>query len=219
MIPEMRMLLWKDYRLSRMCLIAGIIFIIIPYMFLLDPYLRGYVFNNAWQFSTMLSQLIIALLAGNIIVCERADRSSAFLAFQGVSRKKIISSKLIICTIVFISICAISYVLSLWLKLFIFTRSDLEDIREVQYYSYYIVGFCIFGSCWLLSCLLPSTISAIVFGLLAPFFNACILIAIHYYFNWLSPFEFAYWFLALDIAVGLISLVAGTWYFLKSKES
>jgi ABC-type transport system involved in multi-copper enzyme maturation permease subunit len=58
----------------------------------------------------------MALLAGNIIACERTDRSAEFLAYQGASRKMVIGSKLILCTITFILICAISFVLSFWLS-------------------------------------------------------------------------------------------------------
>ena len=35
MIAEMKMLLWKDFRLSRICFIATIMSIILPYLFYL----------------------------------------------------------------------------------------------------------------------------------------------------------------------------------------
>ncbi|MGA2796906.1 MAG: hypothetical protein ABSE63_04960 [Thermoguttaceae bacterium] len=220
MMAEMKTLLWKDFRLSRMCLFAGIMFIVVPYMFMLYPYIRGmrgYDFNNAWQISTMLSQLAIALLAGNIIVCERADHSASFLAFQGVTRRKIIASKLLICTIVFVAICAISTLMSIWLKYS--GPGKYEDPRDSQALCY-TIGFCFFGSCWLYSCLLPSPISAIVFGVLSPFFIALALNASSYYFNFVfTPRGFEHCWLALNIMVGIICLVVGTWYFLWSKES
>jgi ABC-type transport system involved in multi-copper enzyme maturation permease subunit len=216
MMAEMRMLLWKDIRLSRICLFGGIGLTVFPYLFLLGLRPHGYEFKDAWAFSTMLSQLAIALLAGNIVVCERADRSATFLAFQGVTRRKVIASKLIICIIVFILICAISMLLSNWLNP---RWSDkIDDPIDVQYYAY-AVGFCFFGSCWLLSSLLPSAISAIVFGWLSPFFLLCILSICAYYFNWPSRLEFGYWFIGLSVSLGFISLVAGTWYFLRSKEA
>lgn len=216
MMSEMRMLLWKDLRLSRMCLLAGIGFIIFPYMPLLGLRPRGYGFDDAWAFSTMLSQLTIALLAGNIVACERADRSAAFLAFQGVTRSKTIVSKLTICATVFVLIVAISMVLSIWLHPPGPLRYD--NPRGVQYPAY-AVGFCCFGACWLFSCLLSSTISAIVFGWLLPFFILCALSTCEYYFKWPGPHERDYWYLGLNVAVGLSSLVAGTWYYLRSKES
>jgi ABC-type transport system involved in multi-copper enzyme maturation permease subunit len=217
-MKEMRMLLWKDIRLSELCLFAGIMLFIFPYMFLLYPYIRGidgYDFNQAWQISTMLSQLAIAILAGNIIVCERADHSASFLAFQGVTRRKIITSKLISCTLVFVAICAISALMSVWLKYS--GPGKYEDPRDAQA-LFYAIGFCLFGSCWLYSCFMPSPISAIVFGVLSPFFIALALSLYRYYFN-PSPRGLEHYWLALNIMVGLISLVAGTWYFLRSKES
>jgi ABC-type transport system involved in multi-copper enzyme maturation permease subunit len=215
MIKEMRMLLWKDFRLSRLCLFAGIMFIIAPYMLILDPFIQWYDFYHAWGISTALSQLTIALLAGNIIVCERADRSAAFLAFQGVTRRQIIASKLIICTIAFILIYAITHMLSILLKWQ--HPCYMEDLREIQFFSF-IIGFCFFGSCWLFSCLLPSPISAIIFGILTPFFVVCVLNAYDFYFHF-APQRYEYRMAELDIMVGLISLVAGTWYFLRSKEA
>jgi ABC-type transport system involved in multi-copper enzyme maturation permease subunit len=215
MIAEMKMLLWKDYRLSRLCIVAGIIFILVPYLFYLDPYIKWY-FEDAWMASTILSQLIIALLAGNIIACERADRSAAFLAYQGAPRKKVIASKLIICTIAFLSICAIYFVLSFWLKI---RPEEMEHYREAKILAA-ATGFCFFGCCWLFSALFQSTIAAIVFGLLPAIPIANTLTLTREYLHWPdSNIAFLCWYVALTSAVGLISLVAGTWYFIRSKEA
>ncbi|MGD0383126.1 MAG: hypothetical protein ABSA77_06355, partial [Thermoguttaceae bacterium] len=99
MMSEMKTLLWKDFQLSKLCLLAGMMFIVGPYMFIFDPYIPWYDFSHAWLISTMISQLTMGLVAGNIISCERADRSAAFLAYQGARRKMVIASKLTICTI------------------------------------------------------------------------------------------------------------------------
>jgi hypothetical protein len=69
MMTEMKMLLWKDFRLSKLCFFAGMMFIIGPYVLMLDPYIAWYDFRHAWLTSTVISQLTIALVAGNIIVC------------------------------------------------------------------------------------------------------------------------------------------------------
>ena len=106
---EMKMLLWKDFRLSRLPIVAGVIFIVIPYLFLL---VRGVSFRDVWAASVIGSQFTMAILAGNIIACERADRTAAFLAYQGASRKMIIASKLTICVIVFVLIYMVSFIMS-----------------------------------------------------------------------------------------------------------
>jgi ABC-type transport system involved in multi-copper enzyme maturation permease subunit len=217
MMTEMKILLWKDLRLSRLCLLAGVMFIIGPYMLMYNPYIHGYDFNQAWIISSMISQFTITLVAGNIISCERADRSAAFLAYQGVTRKKIITSKLIICAIVFVSICAISFILSFWLK--DLSPDELEDFRKI-YFLIPTIGFGFFGCCWLLSDLLTSPVAAIVFGFFPLFFIGCGLRITSFLLKWpINDIAFTNWYIAFITAAGLISLVAGTWHFLRSKES
>jgi len=219
MIAEMRMLLWKDFRLSRLCIIAGIIFTIIPYLLLIFPYFFSYFtdysFETAWVASAFVSQLAMAFIAGNIIACERADRSAAFLAYQGASRKMIVTSKMLFCTIVLVSICAISFILSFWIKL------KPYEIKEVLKFQIFIaaIGFCFLGGAWLLSNLFPSPVPAIVFGILSPI---CIFYGLSmtaFYFHWPVDSTIQYWYTAFNITAGLISLVAGTWHFIRSKES
>jgi ABC-type transport system involved in multi-copper enzyme maturation permease subunit len=191
--------------------------IIGPYMLMFNPYIHGYDFNDAWIISSMISQFTIALVAGNIIACERADRSAAFLAYQGVTRKKIIISKLIICSLTFMLIYVISFILSFWLETSTFRGTD--ELRII-YPNFFAIGFYFFGCCWLLSDLMTSPVAAIVFGFFPPFFIGCGLRITSFYLNWpRTDNEFTHWFIAFITAAGLISLVAGTWHFIKSKES
>ena len=215
MMTEMKTLLWKDLRLSELCLLAGMIFIIGPYMFMFNPYTYWYDFSHAWLTSTVISQLAIALVAGNIITCERADRSATFLSFQGITRKKIITSKLLICSITFFLIFLISLVPSFWLELL--RPNELHEMRQAQVIIY-ATGFCFFGCCWLMSDLLSGPVAAIVFGLFPPLFIVSGLGITSFYLNWPGNNE-EYWYIVFVTAAGLISLVAGTWHFLRSKES
>jgi ABC-type transport system involved in multi-copper enzyme maturation permease subunit len=218
MIAEMKMLLWKDLRLSELCLLAGVMFIIDPYMFMFNPYAYWYDFNHAWVISTVISQLTMALVAGNIIACERADRSAAFLAFQGITRKKIITSKLIICFITFISIYVISFISIFWLDKLKFGERDVIVIIQLHA-SIFATGFCFIGCCWLLSDLITNSVAAIVFGLLPPGIIACGLSITSEYLHWPRNEAYPYWYTAFVAAAGLISLIAGTWHFIMSKES
>jgi ABC-type transport system involved in multi-copper enzyme maturation permease subunit len=215
MMTEMKMLLWKDLRLSRICIVTGIIFIICPYLLFFFPYIE-WTYYCAWVVSTEVSQLTIALLAGNIIACERVDRSATFLAYQGARRKMVIASKLIICTITFVSICAISIILSFWLK-----GIRPEDVNEFRIGQTCIVttGFCFFGCCWLLSALLSSSVNSIVLGLLPPIFIGITLSITSHFLHWPRIMEVPYWYIVFVTAAGLISLMAGTWHFIRSKES
>ncbi|MGA2061976.1 MAG: hypothetical protein ABSG67_15935 [Thermoguttaceae bacterium] len=217
MIAEMRILLWKDWRQSELCLLAGMMFIIGPYMPLIYPYIHGYDFNSAWITSTAISQLTIALVAGNIIACERADRSAAFLAYQGITRNKILTSKLIICFITFTLIYAISCILSFWLDMSRF-RDEMDEIRVMQAF-FFATGFCFFGCCWLLSDVLTNPVAAIVFGLFPPLFIISGLSITSFYLDWPSGKAYPYWYIVFVTTTGLISFVAGTWHFITSKES
>jgi hypothetical protein len=214
MMSEMKTLLWKDYRLSRLCIAAGIIFLIIPYTFFFYPYIQ-WDFNHAWFASAFVSQLTMALVAGNIIACERVDRSAAFLAYQGASRKMVVASKLIICTMTFISICAIAFVLSFWLEIL---PRETDDFFMIQPFCASI-GFCFFGCCWLLSAILMSAVPPIVLGFLVPVIIGLILNMTNYYLHWPDNNSYLYWYIGFSTATGLISLVAGTWCFLRRKES
>jgi len=49
----MNTLLWKDYRLSRLCIAAGMIFMIAPYLFFFFPYIDWH-FKEAWAISTFV---------------------------------------------------------------------------------------------------------------------------------------------------------------------
>jgi hypothetical protein len=214
MMTEMKMLLWKDFQLSRLCLLASIIFLISPYLFFFYPYIEWH-FEGAWLFSAAISQITMALLAGNIIACERADRSAAFLDYQGASRKMVVASKLIICTITFVSICAISFILSFWLKI---KSEEVGDFRVAQI-CMIAIGFCFFGFCWLLSAMLMSAVVSIVLGLLPPIILGIAFSVTIRFFHWPDECAFPYWYIAFVTATGLISLVAGTWCFLRRKES
>ena len=213
MIKEMRMLLWKDFRLSRMCLLTGVILIAIPYAYMLCPLPFWYDFRHAWATSTTISQLTIALVAGNIIACERADRSSSFLAYQGITRKRMATSKLTICLATLICVYAVSLILSIGLN---FSRfGDANDIRAAGL-VFSSVGVCLFGACWLLSDFMTGSSAAIVFGVLFTFILYCTIGLLNMQFNW---FKNVYSLIPCFSVPGLISLVAGTWHFIRSKES
>jgi hypothetical protein len=213
MLSEMKMLLWKDFRLSRICILASIILTFVPYLFLFAPKVF---FFMIWPISAYSSQLTMAILAGNIIACERFDRSAQFLAFQGASRKMVISSKLIICTIAFILVCAITLVLSLCLP---WENYKITDMFLDVIASFALIGFCFFGCCWLWSSLLSSPAIAIALGFIMPFLILFTISATNYFFNFPKENTIGYWSCSIFAVAGLISLVAGTWHFLRSKES
>jgi ABC-type transport system involved in multi-copper enzyme maturation permease subunit len=229
MTAQMKMLLWKDLRLNWIVILCGITMMTLPYQVLLlghlfPKYFAGLPYEGAWPISGVLFIFAMAILAGNIIACERPDRSAEFLAYQGASRKMVIASKLIICVAVFVSIGIIHFGLSFLLP----PPQQLVD-KETWNYQFidYLIGLNFFACCWLMSSMLSGPGFAIVIGSALSFTTFflfwLVLFLPQYYFNWLKGPTGAYVFdslwISFIIAAALISLVAGTWYFIKSKEA
>ena len=97
----MKWLLWREYRLNRLLLMTGATLLLLPYAIALfdlgwdawwgssqSPRAENAArrFEVAAFFSIVISQLTLALLGGNAIAGERADRSAEFLAYLPVSR-------------------------------------------------------------------------------------------------------------------------------------
>jgi ABC-type transport system involved in multi-copper enzyme maturation permease subunit len=101
-------LLWKDYRLNRGVLLLGVALLLGPYVAACAAALYGrwpsWPAAADWSvrlldasfFRLALSQLTLAVLAGNSIASERADRSAEFLAYLPPSRRQILASKFLL---------------------------------------------------------------------------------------------------------------------------
>ena len=103
----MKSLLWKDYRINRLLLIFGFVVCVGPWIIAIARNLliewRG---GEAWWapefwvtiygISLTLSLFTFAMLGGNAIAAERADRSAEYLGNLPVSRGTVLASKSII---------------------------------------------------------------------------------------------------------------------------
>ena len=107
----MSWLLWREYRLNRWILATAAVAILISYLFgwLLNSYFpdeelkdTGPVLGLVW------SLLTVALLAGNAIAGERADRSAEFLAYLPLERRRTLASKLLLHGIAVVVLVAIN---------------------------------------------------------------------------------------------------------------
>ena len=103
----MRWLLWKDYRINRLLLTFGLAVCLGPYVVAVAPSLLfGLWGGQAWWapgfwvdvygISIWLSLFTFAMLGGNAVAAERADRSAEFLAYLPVSRGTVLASKSVI---------------------------------------------------------------------------------------------------------------------------
>jgi len=103
----MKSLLWKDYRINRLLLIFGFVVCVGPWVIAIARNLRiDWRGGEAWWapefwvyvygISLILSLFTFAMLGGNAIAAERADRSAEFVAYLPVSRGAVLASKSII---------------------------------------------------------------------------------------------------------------------------
>ncbi len=85
----MKSLLWREYRRNRLLMLSGAVLVALPYLiaFAVNDF---YVMAN-WSLG--LSNMMAALLGGNAIAGETADRSAEFLAYLPVSRLQRFFSK------------------------------------------------------------------------------------------------------------------------------
>jgi hypothetical protein len=213
----MRTLLWKDFRLSQAILPAGLSLTAAPYLLALlsSGYMR---LDAAWQLSAFLSQFTLALLAGDIIASERADRSAEFLAFQGASRAKVITSKAILCLLAFVAINAMMVLT----REAILLTPEHYLARPPRWYIWSFqfgaaaTGLAFWGCCWLLSSFLDRPVIAIMFGALAPALVAAILNR----FDWEGLPGSTYWYCYGTAcgAIGAAAFAAGTWYYVRRRE-
>lgn len=221
----MTWLLWKDYRLNRLIVIVGLVLLVVPHAVAAIVVLRGLVELDRGLFisttyAVVLTQVVFALLGGNMIACERADRSAEFLAYMPVSKARILASKIVV---------AISVAAALWLPNLLIAwllkrepmwsramqieamRMEMNLVCEIAA----VTGLVFFCVGWLCSSILESPTFSICAGLVAPMLVAFGLLSLS---QWLEfrPTEFLY--CAISIPLAIASFLIGTIYYLRRVE-
>lgn len=210
----MKYLLWKDFYLSRSVMAAGVVLTMAPYL-LVFMYTS---IQAAWELSTYCSQFTMALLAGNIIACERADRSAEFLAFQGVSRFRILASKTIVCLVGYLAVCAVMIVTRLLLP------PEVTVLAKPTWLVCYLLltgaatGLAFWGCCWGLSTFQNNPAVAVTVGALAP--GIVIFAIAQYQLTTQTKLGVHWWpcYIILCMVIGLGAYAAGVWYYLRRSE-
>lgn len=226
----MNALLWKDVRLNSGVLVVAVLLLLGPYLALAVwqvyedwPALPE---RTAWArllflagfMSLQASQLTLALLGGNCIACERADRSAEFLAALPISRARILASKLLL------ALLTVGVILTINLSLAHLVAPALTDkplnIWEIPAHWWHLLGgVVIFGTAWLGSSFLESPTYAIVSGIVAPFAILGGLTTANLFFGWRpAQDDFMPWYIASCCLVGVLCFAAGTWYYLRRIE-
>lgn len=164
-----------------------------------------------------LSPLTLAFLGGNIIACERADRSAEFLAYQPVSRFRILASKLIL---VLLTLAVI------WLpNLLIMRFLEIPTPLHAEYWT--ILGnvaffaFVFFCAAWMLSSMLANPGAAVLGALITPLLVGFCVLGVHWMLE--LPYEGLNgilwpWTRRICLVLAPVCFVTGTWYYLRRVE-
>jgi ABC-type transport system involved in multi-copper enzyme maturation permease subunit len=235
----MKWLLWREYRTNRLILIAGAVLLILPYLVALvvvcwikeplaavaasdAPNLPAAVvaFIAAAIYSLALSQLTLALLGGNAIAGERADRSAEFMAYLPVSRLRRVTAKVTLALIATASIWAVN-LLALGAILGLMPEPEAARFTRNAFFLsiWVIVGLTFFCVSWFVSSLQSNSSFAICCGVVTPFLAVAAVHAaawvwsVPYTSRWI-PLGHATVCLLLSAA----GFVAGTAYYLRRVE-
>ncbi|MBN2216254.1 MAG: ABC transporter permease [Pirellulales bacterium] len=223
----MRWLIWKEYRLNRLILFVGLGLLLAPHVFatiaaLFHPAEIEQFFHVSTGYSVITTQLLLALLGGNAIAGERADRSVEFLACLPFSRVQNMISKLVLAPAVFATISSVNLLIAFVVFTWPVTMANSLDVLGVIA----IIGvtsltfFCV---SWLFSSLLNSATYSAAIGIISPL---VVIMGIQGVV-WLLGMDtrgpsgglfFEYWYAGICLLLSMASFVAGAWYYLRRVE-
>lgn len=223
----MNWLVWREYRLNRLILIVGLVLLFLPYALALLTLLWSkrnpevfVLLGFAAIYSMGLSQLTVALLGGNAIAGERADRSARFVAYLPLSRTRRLVSKLILATAAVAVLWGVNLPPALILLGMIpeSHTGQHEVVLGVLVYGS-ITGLTFYGVAWLVSSLQSSPTFAVCAGLVTPAFIFLGLLMAGSQVNVpLSNQFMAIGYAAICPIVALVCFSVGTWYYLRRVE-
>ncbi|WP_339909263.1 ABC transporter permease [Symmachiella dynata] len=173
----MKALFWKDVRINRLPLIAGLISLVAPYVLVaLVPnagsptsfWPRVLMSGGSLGFAGFY--ISMALLGGNVFAAERADRSAEFLAYLPPSKRQILISKGIL-------LFGMATIIIGWnltaIGVGIFLKSDMEWAGRFYEFLWTLgavgaFGIAAAGTGWCASSMLSSNGGPVGLGLLVP---------------------------------------------------
>ena len=232
----MKWLLWREYRLNRLILITGAVILLLPYIITLIvlcwprttetrvSYIAGAIaFAAAALYSLGLSQLTLALLGGNAIAGERADRSAEFIGYLPLPRTRLLRSKL---SLAFSATALIwgPNLLVLWILVSLFPElllgSHFSDTIPYTLSYIAITGLVFFGVSWLISSFQSSPTFAVAGGLITPVIVAMGLWIAVWTFDETdtSAEEVSNLYMLICVFLAVMSFSAGTLFYLNRVE-
>ncbi|MHC4443163.1 MAG: hypothetical protein ACYTF1_08010 [Planctomycetota bacterium] len=227
----MKALLWKDLRVNRLVIIAGLVLLLTPYIALVmiklyEDRLFNISASMSWSqalffsswYSLICSCLTIALLGGNIIAGERMDRSAEFLAYLYPSRRMIIGSKILLTLIVFLVILGGN--LSVILLALSKSSKQIWAVENTAVMMGTLIStlVIIFGTSWLFSSFMTSPTMATASGIATVIVVAIIVTRITYYIKIESSIDVAVFYSWVAFVLGGLCFISGIIYYLRRVE-
>jgi len=180
-------------------------------------------FGGAAFYSLVLTQLAAALIGGNAMAGERADRSAEFMAYLPVPRSRRLGGKLILASSVVTLIWGVN-LLALWTLMRLFPElRKISDYRDIVLALRYIAitGVVFYGVGWLISSFQSRPTYAVAGGLITPLL---VLMGLYAADWWLSDeshsivrnIEIGYTVICLTLAIVCFSV--GTSHYLNRVE-
>jgi ABC-type transport system involved in multi-copper enzyme maturation permease subunit len=225
----MRGLLWKDYRLNRGLLLLGVVA-------LAGVYLVGLVVEVSHTWPEMPSAntladaiysfghmalnilpLLAALLGGNAIACERADRSAHFLAYLPPTKTQILASKLLVAAGALAALWGANGVL-IWAVAPLLGPEPTNFMHMLGTPSGALASCVLtFGVGWLASACLEKPTFPVLLALLFPFalgYGLFLFASL----TGISRFDVLEWAGTVGLAIGIAAFLAGTWCYCRRIE-
>jgi ABC-type transport system involved in multi-copper enzyme maturation permease subunit len=229
----MKWLLWKDFRLNWLIVIMALCIVVIPHLVAVSvtcyailhnyndmtAHFSGTLYLSAIS-SLFMLPIVFALMGGNAIACERADRSAEFLAYLPISRGKIVTSKLLVSLLIggFVWIVNLSIIGICFLSFpQFFMQQNNSPPFGVITSGFLTAGLTFYCAAWLFSSFMQSPAISAGCGIFT-------MLLLGYAFGFIVHFFVTaenitmYWPLGFAIALSLASFAGGTWYYLRRVE-
>lgn len=224
----LRALFWKDVRVNRLPLLVGVALLLGPYFLAagvgtFSPPVGSAGASAAWGgilalgsiYSLGCSQLTLAVLAGNVIAVERADRSAEFLGYLPPSKAQILLSKSALLIGTGIVITAVNLTTALVAHSLIGNATGASlgtSFLELSQIS--LVGIGAAGVGWAASAKLETTGAPVLFAIATPVIVPGAFYLAYFAFGW-PIYELSGTTILLTCGlVGAVFFVVGWVYFL-----
>jgi len=228
---SMRWLLWKDYRQNRLIVYTALVLLLAPHLVALYAECRAkllgfdpgsgwrYYFQGSSFYSLLISQVAVALLGGNSIAGERADRSAEFLFSLPIARGKLLASKVLsamgLAATIWVTNTLIWHVAVMGPTGPIAPNWPLREART----DTAITGLTFFCVAWCISSLTGSPAYAACGGLVTPLLVVGGIWFVDNLFEFhIGDLTVQLWWRAICLTLAPPCFVVGTWHYLRRVE-